>query len=110
MLTADGTVLNPGVAAWEEVDKGGRTIEDLRQELAGTERVSVEVQCEGIEEVPEDCRDRWFAGFDFPLVQKPLSEPEIAGDNEDELEEGLALASAAGSSNGGSESSSSSSA
>merc|ERR1711948_168946 len=115
--TVDGAVLNPASAAWQEVEKGdmrgGRTMEELQQELEGRERTSVETQCEGLDEIPEDCQDRWFAGFGATTLDaRELPESESGGDDagseEQELEVGVELASASaqGSGAGGSSSSS----
>jgi len=62
-------------AGWHVVQEG-RTIEDLQHELeveSKRERSCAETQTEmNPEEVPEDCIDRWFAGFTLPI---PLAGP-----------------------------------
>merc|ERR1711972_401075 len=69
--------------------------------------------CEGLDEIPEDCQERWFAGFGATTLDaRELPESESGGDDagseEQELEVGVELASpsAQGSGAGGSSSSS----
>lgn len=74
---------------WEEV-RESRTIEELRRELEEHRECScMETQTEGNpHEVPEDCGERWFSGFDFalsvPATAKALSSGGVASVGEGE--------------------------
>lgn len=58
-------------AGWHEV-REDRTIEELQRELddeRGRERVDAQTQtADNSDQVPEDCNERWFAGFSVPVV------------------------------------------
>lgn len=75
------TVQRSSSAGWHEVQDQGRTIEELQRELeveTRRETATIETQTDPPpEEVPEDCAERWFAGFSQPV--RPV-EPVLLGD------------------------------